>query len=90
MSERAFPLNGRELPNGDYQYTEFGMTLRDYFAQAASEEEIEYQKPMIGAVEKIVNDGVGGNKRIVWGRPDNWRQIARYMHADAMLEARKK
>jgi hypothetical protein len=64
-----------------------GMTLRDYFAAHASDDEITEMLGRLPLVDKVVLDG--SSRRIVPGRPDNARQIARYMHADAMLKARQ-
>lgn len=58
-----------------------GMTLRDYFAVHAAEGDILCQAEIIRSGE-IQKYGLG----IL---PDGWRVMARYMHADAMLEARK-
>ena len=66
-----------------------GASLRDYFAVHASEEDIE---SFIDAVPlgRRVQDKDNKQIQIIHNcRPDNWRQIARYMHADAMLSARK-
>lgn len=57
-------------------YQEPGMTLRDYFAAHASEQDVQHYCGQIRAASDI---GV---------LPDNWPTIARYMHADAMLKAR--
>lgn len=51
-----------------------GMTLRDYFASQASEEDIaEYMPTKVGEAKLY---------------PHRTRQWARYKHADAMLKAR--
>lgn len=61
------------------QYTD-GMTLRDYFAAHASDDDVRDQAEILRA-DLLKARGVG----IL---PDNWRTAARYMHADAMLKAR--
>ncbi len=64
-----------------------GMTLRDYFAAHATEEDICTAMDLVKKVE-VVRDLGNGHKVIERGYPDNTRQIARYIHADAMLKAR--
>ena len=59
-----------------------GMTLRDYFAAKASDADIAAQVEI--AWPPIPN----GRFPIAAQRPINWRAIARYMYADAMLAAR--
>ena len=58
-----------------------GMTLRDYFAVHASRQDVEAQAEII-RFDQLQNKNIG----IL---PDGWQVKARYMHADAMLEARK-
>jgi hypothetical protein len=65
-----------------------GMTLRDYFAAHATEEDICTAMDLVKKVE-VVRDLGNGHKVIERGYPDNTRQIARYIHADAMLKARE-
>lgn len=72
----AFPFVDSASPH-EHQ----GMSLRDYFAVHASAEDLKTQ-------ENIMRE----NQRKQYGvavLPDNWTSVARYMHADAMLEARK-
>lgn len=71
----AFPT--KRLINKD----EDGMCLRDYFAVHACEEDVKAQAEVIRA-RMIRQNGVA----IL---PDDWQCAARYMHADAMLKARK-
>lgn len=66
----AFPVSS----NSCY----YGMSLRDYFAVMANDEDIAYQCEIMRKQSNTT----------IWRWPDNWRSIARYMHADAMLEAR--
>lgn len=58
-----------------------GMTLRDYFAAHATEQDIQ-------AYGEFIRKEV-----FRFGHPvelsDDWRVTARYMHADAMLEERE-
>ena len=68
--------------------TDNGMTLRDYFAAKASEEDIADAMNKVLKIEKIVN-GIDGKRAIVFGLPDEARQLARYICADAMLKARE-
>lgn len=57
-----------------------GMTLRDYFAAKATDEDIKAQGEIIRA--KMFSEfGIAV-------LPDDWRTKARWMHADAMLKAR--
>jgi hypothetical protein len=58
-----------------------GMSLRDYFAVHASDADLKAQADILREAQ-----------RKQYGAailPDNWTALARYMHADAMLEARK-
>lgn len=68
----AFPRSGDFNP-------QTGMTLRDYFAAKATEEDIKAASKFVGYVE------ING----VTCDPPNKRQLARYIHADAMLKARE-
>ncbi len=65
-----------------------GMTLRDYFAAHATEEDICTAMDLVKKVEEVRDLG-NGHKVIEKGYPQNTRQIARYIHADAMLKARE-
>lgn len=88
MDMNKIPAFPHEFKYGDgtAQRTE-GMTLRDYFAARASENDVAKHMQSIPDVEKVVNDG-NGMKRVTWGRPENIREIAKYRYADAMLAAR--
>lgn len=57
-----------------------GMALRDYFAARAGETDIAVQAEIIRA--QLLAAGKLGIL------PDDYRVIARYMHADAMLKVR--
>ena len=87
----AFPRP--EAWNSDLGYgtqpAQDGMTLRDYFATHATEEDICTAMDLVKKVE-VVRDLGNGHKVIERGYPDNTRQIARYIHADKMLKARTK
>ena len=76
----AFPRAGYDGPDLS-ELSQDGMTLRDYFAVHASAEDL---RPHMEVIRE--------NQRKQYGAailPDNWASIARYMHADQMLEARK-
>ena len=77
----AFPTPAHNLPND-------GMTLRDYFAAHATDEDIYTAMDLVKKVE-VVRDRGNGHKVIERGYPDNTRQLARYIHADKMLKARE-
>lgn len=66
-----------------------GVTLRDWFAATATEEDV---LSALGRVKKeqVVRELPDGRREVVLQAPSNSRQIARYLHADAMLEARSK
>ncbi len=70
------------MPSGhttaEHKETVEHMGLRDYFAVNASEEDVRRQ----GEVMRSKQFGIGILE-------DGWQIKARYMHADAMLAARK-
>lgn len=76
----AFPSKKRVYRDG-YPTNEFepvgGMTLRDYFAAHANTDDIAAQLNILRSKSDL---GI---------LPDNYVSVARYMHADAMLGARK-
>ncbi len=84
MNESAFPW---AIDDGQKIVGNKGMTLRDYFAAKASEEDIKNFSCSEG--EEITGtDTLGGN----WKRHEviyYTREQARYRHADAMLKARQ-
>lgn len=82
----AFPTKYRIDP---VQMPAEGMTLRDYFAVHASDEDIADIMAGMPATERVIDNLMGG-KRIIRALPEYARQIARYMHADAMLKERAK
>ena len=66
--------------------TQFGMTLRDYFAAKATEEDIKAHRE--GSMEEhIAVDGTG-RKYITHRNTRYTREQAKYRYADAMLKAR--
>jgi len=66
---------------------QLNITLRDYFAAHATEEDICVAMDSVQKVETVRDLG-NGHKVIERGYPSNTRQLARYIHADAMLKAR--
>ncbi len=77
----AFPTHERNMMTGHPDELMAGMTLRDYFAAKASDQDVSLQGETL-RVQIAQSNGVG----IL---PDDWRATARYMHADAMLAARE-
>lgn len=65
-----------------------GMALRDYFAATASDEDIDCLRAKIKEQREITTDSLGKHYEVLRA-PSNWRQLARYMHADLMIAARK-
>jgi hypothetical protein len=65
-----------------------GMTLRDYFAAKASDADIEDLRERTKRQQVSINSM--GRREISLVVPRDWRQIARYIHADAMLAEREK
>ena len=76
-----------ETPAGVSYITEQGMTLRDYFAAKASEEDIKAHQE--GGVKEQVVDDLNGRKKIVYCDVRYTREQAKYRYADAMLKARE-
>jgi len=78
-----FDTGGPAFPTG----TAFqGMTLRDYFAAKATEEDIKAHRE--GSMEEhIAVDGTG-RKYITHRNTRYTREQAKYRYADAMLKAR--
>lgn len=86
----AFPMSGFDMRHGQpvqavYQH---GMTLRDYFATHASEEDIIEHTPK-GCKEEYIHDNGDGSKSIRYRQAMWTREEARYRYADAMLKARE-
>lgn len=78
----AFPTSSRNM------FLEGGLTMRDYCAAHASEDDIERFK-FLGHSEEYVIDHGNGNKSIGHRAAAVSRERARYRFADAMMEARK-
>ena len=71
----AFPVEKRwAVPNERFE----GMTLRDYIAIHASDEDVKVQANVLRVRQEL---GI---------LPDGWNVTARYMHADAMIKEREK
>ena len=86
----AFPFE-MLLDNGDNTKTQHifpGMTLRDYFAIRASEEDIR-RHLFTGPIIDVVVERIGGRKEIDKQPKVQTREQARYAFADAMLKVRK-
>jgi len=83
MNQPAFPAMHYDLAENEH-----GLTMRDYFAAHATEEDICTAMDLVQKVE-VVRDLGNGHKVIERSYPENTRQIARYIHADAMLKARE-
>ena len=66
-------------PSAECRYQDEGMTLRDYFASEASEEDIQEFIPATRGEAAEFQQRHGFSPS---------RQWARYCHADAMLKAR--
>ena len=79
----AFPARHLHLASNEH-----GMTLRDYFAAKASDADIEALRERTKREEVQISSM--GRREISFVVPREWRQIARYMHADAMLAERSK
>ncbi len=72
----AFPLADSCCEYGNTNRSDAnGMTLRDYMAIHASDEDVNAQISQLRDQFVLL--------------PDGWRVTARYMHADAMLKARE-
>jgi len=85
----AFPV-----PDIDGSAVAEGMTLLDYFAAHASEEDIKYWMPagFNLAEVKQIHDGADptGSRKVIHHIPGMYtREQARYRYANAMLRARK-
>jgi len=65
-----------------------GMTLRDYFAAKASEDDIKFWMPK-GFTETVIQRDSNGNCYETQQAASWTREQARYRYADAMLKARK-
>jgi hypothetical protein len=87
----AFPTK-RRIQREGYLTAEYepcgGMTLRDYFAAKASEEDIR-QHLFTGRTVEVVVERTNGRKEIDRQPEVQTREQARYAFADAMLKARQ-
>jgi hypothetical protein len=63
-----------------------GMTLRDYFAAKASEDDIRAN--IEGPMQECIVEGSNGRKHITHRTGKYTREQAKYRYADAMLKAR--
>ena len=77
----AFPV-----PDIDGGAVQEGMTLRDYFAAKATEEDINVHRE--GPMEEHIVSDVNGRKHITHRNTRYTREQAKYRYADAMLKAR--
>jgi hypothetical protein len=87
----AFPGPDDYSQDGNPIYTmkmNMGMTLRDYFAAKATEDDIEQWQMTGRQVEKVQNYA-NGQKGVVTVPERLTREQAKYRYSDAMLEARK-
>ena len=86
--ESAFPSTFKSLSPEEGQVHRWGMTLRDYFAAKASEDDIaEHSRK--GFIEKYVFDLGNGRKELRNREARLTREQAKYRYADAMLAARE-
>lgn len=83
----AFPVFPET--SGGHGVAFHGMSMRDYFAAHANETDIQSRILSIPKVKQVFDAG-NGKKEVRVEPPFNAREIARYMHADAMLAAREK
>ena len=84
--EPAFP---GQFTYGDGQTESWpGMSLRDYFAAQATDADVATMRGRVPTVTKVRDCGDGRKTLHHNAEPDEWHQIARYLHADAMLKAR--
>ena len=79
----AFPA-----PAGVAHITDQGMTLRDYFAAKASEDDIN-EHVWKGHTEDFVTTDGYGNKTVIKRQAMWTREQAKYRYADAMIAARE-
>jgi hypothetical protein len=64
-----------------------GMTLRDYFAAKASEDDIRAN--IEGPMQECIVEGSDGRKHITHRTVKYTREQAKYRYADTMLKARE-
>ena len=76
---KAFPNLGSNSPDhNDYD----GMNLRDYFAAKATEKDVQYYIKLTS----VPIHAIGAHGQY---EPQITREQAKYMYADAMMEARE-
>ena len=63
-----------------------GMTLRDYFAAKATEDDVKAHQE--GPITDHIVEGANGYKHIVKRSTTYTREQAKYRYADAMIKAR--
>jgi hypothetical protein len=71
----------------EYEIDMNGMTLRDYFAAKATEEDVNAHRE--GPMEEHIADDVNGRKYITHRSTRYTREQAKYRYADAMLKERE-
>ena len=81
----AFPV---VIPLDQSAEFHMGMTLRDYFAIHATEEDIQRHLPT-GRIIEVVVETMIGLKEVEKQPERRTREQARYAFADAMLKARQ-
>jgi len=77
---------GPAFPHGKASYAV--MTLRDYFAANAREEDIQFWMPK-GFNEIQIRTAPDGTKYELWVAATWTREQAKYRYADSMLKARE-
>ena len=83
-------MNPQDLPEYDDKAVSIQeITLRDYFAAKASEEDINAHIRK-GHTEDFVTTGRYGEKNVIQRQARWTREEAKYRYADAMMKARKK
>ena len=83
-----FPAPYSNEADGPTMMPTQGMTLRDYFAAKASEEDINEHIFKGHKEDYAITDGYG-RKAIIKREAMRTREEARYRYADAMLKARQ-
>lgn len=73
-------------PSQECRFNDPGMTLRDYFAAKATEEDINAHRE--GPMEEHIVSDVKGRKLITHRSTRYTREQAKYRYADAMLKVR--
>jgi hypothetical protein len=64
------------------------LRLLDFLAAHASEEDIQSVKHLIKERQITLKNPTTGYT-MTWSLPKHWRQLARYLHADLMMDARR-